>query len=94
MKVINERHARFKKMYRVISIFFRSSRIKQYQWSLAVLEGGPSVTLECIADDEQLPNITLTKAYANDSDSGVKANGKQPRSQGLSLSWGWGGKRP
>ena len=38
---------------------------------VAVVEGDPSVTLECIADGEPTPNITWTKVYTNGNDSGV-----------------------
>ena len=38
---------------------------------VVVVEGDPSVTLECIADGVPTPNITWTKLYANGSDSGV-----------------------
>ena len=36
-----------------------------------VVEGDPSVKLECIADGVPTPNITWTKVYTNGSDSGV-----------------------
>ena len=42
-----------------------------------VLEGDPSVTLECIADGEPTPNITWTKVHTNDNDSGVLETGNQ-----------------
>ena len=42
-----------------------------------VVEGDPSITLECIADGEPTPNITWTKVYANGSDSGVLGTGIQ-----------------
>ena len=38
---------------------------------VVVVEGDPSVTLECIADGVPTLNITWTKVYANGSDSGV-----------------------
>ena len=44
---------------------------------VVVVEGNPSVTLVCIADGEPTPNITWTRVYANDSDSGVLATGNQ-----------------
>ena len=44
---------------------------------VAVVEGDPSVTLECIADGEPTPNITWTKVYAHGSDSGVLGTGNQ-----------------
>ena len=42
-----------------------------------VLEGDPSITLECITDGEPTPNITWTKVYAHGSDSGVLGTGNQ-----------------
>ena len=42
-----------------------------------VVEGDPSVTLECIADGEPTPNITWTKVYTNGNDSGVLGTGNQ-----------------
>ena len=42
-----------------------------------VVEGDPSITLECITDGEPTPNITWTKVYANGSDSGVLGTGNQ-----------------
>ena len=42
-----------------------------------VVEGDPSITLECIADGEPTPSITWTKVYANGSDSGVLRTGNQ-----------------
>ena len=44
---------------------------------VVVVEGDPSVTLECIADGEPTPNITWTKVYADGSDSGVLGTGNQ-----------------
>ena len=44
---------------------------------VVVVEGDHSITLECIADGEPTPNITWTKVYANDSDSGVLGTGNQ-----------------
>ena len=44
---------------------------------VVVVEGDPSVTLECIADGEPTPNITWTKVYANDSDSSLLGTGNQ-----------------
>ena len=44
---------------------------------VVVVEGDPSITLECIADGEPTPNITWTKVYANGSDSGVLGTGNQ-----------------
>ena len=44
---------------------------------VVVVEGDPSVTLECIADGEPTPNITWTKVYAHGSDSGVLGTGNQ-----------------
>lgn len=38
---------------------------------VVVVEGDPSVTLECFADGGPAPTITWTKVYANGSDSGV-----------------------
>ena len=38
---------------------------------VVVVEGDPSVTLECIADGVPTPNINWNKVYANGSDSGV-----------------------
>ena len=38
---------------------------------VVVVEGDPSVTLECIADGVPTPNITWTKVYTNGNDSGV-----------------------
>ena len=38
---------------------------------VVVVEGDPSVTLECTADGEPTPNITWTKVYTNGNDSGV-----------------------
>ena len=37
---------------------------------VVVVEGDPSVTLECIADGVPTPNISWTKVYTNGSDSG------------------------
>ena len=42
-----------------------------------VVEGDPSITLECIADGEPTPNITWIKVYANESDSSVLGTGNQ-----------------
>ena len=36
-----------------------------------VVEGDPSVTLECLVAGVPTPNITWTKVYTNGSDSGV-----------------------
>ena len=44
---------------------------------VVVVEGDPSVTLECIADGEPTPNITWTKVYTNGNDSGVLGTGNQ-----------------
>ena len=44
---------------------------------VVVVEGDPSVTLECIADGVPTPAITWTRVYANDSDSGVLETGNQ-----------------
>ena len=44
---------------------------------MVVLEGDPSITLECITDGEPTPNITWTKVYAHGSDSGVLLTGNQ-----------------
>ena len=44
---------------------------------MVVVEGDPSITLECIADGEATPNITWTKVYANGRDSGALATGNQ-----------------
>ena len=44
---------------------------------VVVVEGDPSITLECIADGEPTPNITWTKVYANGSDSGELGTGNQ-----------------
>ena len=44
---------------------------KSFSSDVVVVEGDPSVTLECIADGEPTPNITWTKVYANGSDNGV-----------------------
>ena len=44
---------------------------------VVVVEGDPSITLECIADGEPTPNVTWTKVYANGSDSGVLGTGNQ-----------------
>ena len=44
---------------------------------LVVVEGDPSITLECNADGEPRPNIAWTKVYANGSDSGVLGNENQ-----------------
>ena len=44
---------------------------------VAVVEGDPSITLECIADGEPTPTITWTKVYANGSDSVVLGTGNQ-----------------
>ena len=42
-----------------------------FSGDVVVVEGDPSVTLECIADGEPTPNITWTKVYANESDNSV-----------------------
>ena len=44
---------------------------------VVVVEGDPSVTLECIADGEPTPNITWTKVYTNGNDSDVLGTGNQ-----------------
>ena len=44
---------------------------------VVVVEGDPSVTLECIADGVPTPNITWTKVYTNGNDSGVLGTGNQ-----------------
>ena len=44
---------------------------------VVVVEGDPSVTLECTADGEPTPNITWTKVYTNGNDSGVLGTGNQ-----------------
>ena len=44
---------------------------------VVVVESDSSVPLECIADGEPTPNITWTKVYDNDSDSGVLGTGNQ-----------------
>ena len=48
-----------------------------FSGDVVVVEGDPSVTLECTADGEPTPNITWTKVYANGSDSGVLETGNQ-----------------
>ena len=40
-----------------------------------VVEGDPSITLECIADGEPAPNITWTKVYTHGIDSIVLGTG-------------------
>ncbi|XP_066025219.1 fibroblast growth factor receptor 4-like isoform X2 [Pocillopora verrucosa] len=42
-----------------------------------VVEGDPSITLECIADGEPTPTITWTKVYAHGSDSVALGTGNQ-----------------
>ena len=42
-----------------------------------VVEGDPSITLECIADGEPAPNITWTKVYTHGIDSVVLGTGNQ-----------------
>ena len=44
---------------------------------VVVVEGDPSITLECIADGEPTPTITWTKVYAHGSDSVVLGTGNQ-----------------
>ena len=44
---------------------------------VVVVEGDPSVTLECNAVGVPTPTITWTRVYANDSDSGVLETGDQ-----------------
>ena len=44
---------------------------KNISSDVVVVEGEPSVTLECFADGGPAPTITWTKVYANGSDSGV-----------------------
>ena len=44
---------------------------------VVVVEGDQSVTLECNPDGEPTPNVTWTKVYTNDSDSGVLKTGNQ-----------------
>ena len=44
---------------------------------VVVVEGDPSITLECIAVGEPTPKIAWTKVYANGSDSGVLGTGNQ-----------------
>ena len=44
---------------------------------VVVVEGDPSITLECIADGEPTPGITWTRVDANGSDSGVLVTGNQ-----------------
>ena len=51
--------------------------LNSFSGDVAVAEGDPNVTLECIADGEPSPSITWTRVYANDSDSGVLGNGSQ-----------------
>ena len=48
-----------------------------FSGDVVVVEGDPSVTLECIADGEPTPNITWTKVYTNGNDSGVLETGNQ-----------------
>ena len=42
-----------------------------------VVEGGPSITLQCIAIGEPLPSITWTRVFDNGSDSDVLFTGEQ-----------------
>ena len=42
-----------------------------------VVEGDPSVTLECITDGEPTPTINWTRVYINGSDSRVLVTGNQ-----------------
>ena len=51
--------------------------LNRFSGDVAVVEGDPNVTLECIADGEPSPSITWTRVYANDSDSGVLGAGDQ-----------------
>ena len=44
---------------------------------VVVVEGDPSITLQCITDGEPIPNITWTKVYAHGSDSGELGTGNQ-----------------
>ena len=50
---------------------------KNISSDVVVVEGDPSVTLECIADGEPEPTITWTKVYANGSDGGVLQTANQ-----------------
>ena len=52
-------------------------QFNSFSSDVVVVEGDPSVTLECVADGEPTPNITWTRVYTNDSDSGVLATGNQ-----------------
>ena len=49
----------------------------RFSGDVTVVEGDPSVTLECIADGEPTPNITWTRIYTNGNDSGVLGTGNQ-----------------
>ena len=51
--------------------------LNSFSGDVVAIEGDPSVTLECIANGEPTPNITWTRVYANDSDSGVLGTGNQ-----------------
>ena len=42
-----------------------------------VVEGDPSITLECNADGEPTPTITWTRVYTNGSDSSALGTGNQ-----------------
>ena len=52
-------------------------KFNSFSSDVVVVEGDPSVTLECIADGEPTPNITWTKVYTNGNDSGVLETGNQ-----------------
>ena len=51
--------------------------LNSFSGDVVSIEGDPSVTLECMANGEPTPNITWTRVYANDSDSGVLGTGNQ-----------------
>ena len=50
---------------------------KNVSGDVVVVEGDPSITLECIADGEPTPTITWTRVYTNGSDSSALETGNQ-----------------
>jgi len=59
----------------LLSFYTDPPEFTSVSYDKVVVEGGPYITLECIAIGEPPPNITWTKVLDNGSDSSVLFNG-------------------